>query len=152
MSIGAICHRDVVYVHRDVTVSAAAKLMRHYHVGSLVVVDEQDGKRVPVGVITDRDIVVKVAAMNLNAAAMTVGDVMAPDGATAPASLGLIEAVALMRLRGLRRLPVVDGENGLVGIVTIDDLLRVLAQALADVAHVVSQEPQKYWREGCGRG
>lgn len=151
MTIGDICNREVVFVSRDVTVHAACKLMRHYHVGSLVVVDEagevgsSHGRRVPVGIVTDRDIVVEVDAMSLDAKVITAGDIMSQDLVTAPESLGLQETIELMRFRGVRRLPVVNTENRLVGIVTIDDILAVLAEELSGIAHVVSRE---HLREG----
>jgi len=148
MTIGDVCNREVVFVNRDVTVHAACKLMRHYHVGSLVVVDEVDGKRMPVGILTDRDIVVEVMAMDLDAKVITAGDIMSPDLVTARESMGLSETVEVMRFRGIRRLPIVNDENRLVGIVTIDDLLAVLAEELSGIAHVVSREPM---REGRAR-
>ena len=152
MTIGDICNREVIFVNRDVTVHAACKLMRHYHVGSLVVVDEVNGagavddRRVPVGILTDRDIVVEVNAMDLESKVITAGDIMSPELVTAPESLGLSEAIELMRFRGIRRLPIVNEENRLVGIVTIDDLLAVLAEELSGIAHVVSREPVREGR------
>ena len=148
MTIGDVCNREVVFINREVTVHAACKLMRHYHVGSLVVVNEvsgADGKRVPVGVLTDRDIVVEVMAMDLDAKVITAGDIMSPELVTAPESMGLSEAIEVMRFRGIRSLPIVDDGNRLVGIVTIDDLLAVLAEEFSGIAHVVSRE---HMREG----
>jgi CBS domain-containing protein len=140
MTIGNICNREVVYVSRDVTVQAACKLMRHYHVGSLVVVDEAEGKRVPVGILTDRDIVVEIDAMDLDAKVITAGDIMAQELVLAPESLGVLETIEIMRAKGVRRMPIVDADNRLVGIVTIDDLLEVLAGELTDIARIVSRE------------
>ncbi len=140
MVIGDICKREVVFVNREVTVHAACKLMRHYRVGSLVVVDEADGKCVPVGILTDRDIVVEINAMDLDAKVLTAGDIMSPDLVTAPESLGLAETIELMRSRGIRRMPIVNDETRLVGIVSIDDVLVVLAQELSGIAGVVSRE------------
>ncbi len=145
MTIGDVCNREVVFINREVTVHAACKLMRHYHVGSLVVVDEVDGKRLPVGILTDRDIVVEISAMDLDAKIITAGDIMSSDLVTAPESLALSEAIELMRFSGIRRMPIVNDENRLVGIVTIDDLLAVLAEELSGIAHVVSRE---HMREG----
>lgn len=148
MTIGDVCNREVVFVNREVSVHAACKLMRHYHVGSLVVVDDVggvDSKPVPVGMLTDRDIVVEINAMDLDANVITAGDIMSPELVTAPESLRLSEAIELMRFRGVRRLPIVNEENRLVGIVAIDDLLAVLAEELSAIAHVVSRE---HMREG----
>ena len=65
-TIGSICERDVICTNSETTVQAAAKLMRHYHVGTLVIVDAADGRRIPKGIVTDRDIVVEVAALDLD--------------------------------------------------------------------------------------
>jgi CBS domain-containing protein len=148
MTVGDICNREVVFVNREVTVHAACRLMRHYHVGSLVVVDEVGGKRVPVGIVTDRDIVIEVNAMDLDAKVITAGDIMSPDLITAPESQSVLEGIEVMRSNGIRRLPIVDEENLLVGIVSIDDLLPVLAKHLAGIADIVSLESA---REGGAR-
>jgi CBS domain-containing protein len=140
MTIGAICNREVVYVNRDVTVHAACKLMRHYHVGGLVVVDEVDGKRIPVGIMTDRDIVVEINAMDLDPKVITAGDIMSPELAVVPESQGALETIEIMRVKGVRRMPIVNADNRLIGIVTIDDLLEVLAEELTDIARIVSRE------------
>jgi CBS domain-containing protein len=143
MTIGAVCNREVVYVNRDVTVHAACKLMRHYHVGSLVVVDEVGGKRTPVGILTDRDIVVEINAMDLDAKVITAGDIMSPELAVVTESQGVLETIEIMRANGVRRMPIVDADNRLIGIVTIDDLLEVLAEELTDIARIVSREPSR---------
>lgn len=140
MAIGEICNREVVYAARDTTVQAAAKLMRHYHVGSLVVIDDFGGKRVPVGIVTDRDIVIEVDATELDPKVITIGDIMTSQLATVPESEGLLETMEVMRAKGVRRLPVVGGEGQLVGIVTIDDLLEILAEELTDLTRIVSKE------------
>jgi CBS domain-containing protein len=139
-NIGEICNREVVYVNRDVTVHAACKLMRHYHVGSLVVVDEADGKRTPAGIVTDRDVVVEVDAMDLDAKVITAGDIMSQDLVTVDEEEGLLKTIEIMRFKGVRRVPVVDKENRLIGIVTIDDLLEVMAEEIGNLAHIVARE------------
>lgn len=146
MVVGDVCNRDVVFVNREVTVHAACKLMRHYHVGSLVVVDDAGGvvgaggMRVPVGILNDRDVVIEINAMDLDPKVITAGDIMSPELVTAPESLGVSEAIELMRFRGVRRLPIVNAENRLVGIVTIDDLVAVMAEDISAIARVVSRE------------
>ena len=140
MGIGDICNREVVYVNRDVTVNAACKLMRHYHVGSLVVVDDVNAQRVPVGILTDRDVVVEIDAMDLDAKVITAGDIMSSALVTVQENHGVLETIEIMRFKGVRRMPVVNAEGRLVGIVTIDDLLTVLAEELTDIARIVSRE------------
>lgn len=153
MVVGDVCNRDVVFVNREVTVHAACKLMRHYHVGSLVVVDDAGGVvgaggiRVPVGILTDRDVVIEINAMDLDPKVITAGDIMSSELVTAPESLGISEAIELMRFRGVRRLPIVNSENRLVGIVAIDDLLAVLAEDFSGIARVVSREQSQEGRK-----
>ena len=142
--IGEICNREVVFVSRETTVAAAAKLMRHHHVGSLVVVDEvTGGRRVPVGIVTDRDVVVEITAMDLDPAVITVGDIMDPELLTARESEGVLETMEIMRYKGVRRLPIVGAEGELVGIITIDDLLEILAEELGELARIVAREQSR---------
>lgn len=139
--VGEICSREVVFGTRETTVAAAAKLMRQHHVGCLVIVEELNGgKRLPVGIVTDRDIVVEVTAMGLDPQTITVGDIMGDALVTAREGEGLLETMEIMRYKGVRRLPIVGGDGQLIGIVTIDDLLEVLAEQLTELAKIVSRE------------
>ncbi|HXF67138.1 MAG TPA: CBS domain-containing protein [Burkholderiales bacterium] len=139
-TVGQICNREVVFATRETTASAAAKLMRHHHVGSLVVVDETNGGRMPVGIVTDRDIVIEITAVDLDPATITVGDIMEPNLVTARESDGILEAMEIMRYRGVRRLPVVTEQGKLAGIVTMDDLIELLAEELGELAKIVARE------------
>lgn len=143
MPIGEICNREVIIVQRDTTVQEAARLMRQHHVGALVVVKEVSGKRKPVGLVTDRDLVVEVLATQLDAEAITMGDIMLPELVTVPENSGVFEAIQFMRARAVRRLPVVDGQGALVGIVALDDLLSLLAEELSELSALVSREQEK---------
>lgn len=140
MTIGDLCNREVTYTARDTTVEAAAKLMRHYHVGTLVITDDIEGRRLPVGIVTDRDIVVEVDAVDLDPKTITVGDIMNPELVTIPESAGLLETMEVMRFKGVRRLPVVGKEGQLVGIIAIDDLLEVLAEELSSLTRIITRE------------
>lgn len=143
MAIGDICNREVVFVNREATVQTACKLMRHYHVGSLVVVDEVDGKRKPIGIVTDRDVVVEVDAMELDSKVITIGDIMSTDLTTVSETHGVFETIEIMRFKGVRRLPVVGAGGQLVGIVAIDDLLEVIAGELTEIVHIISREQSR---------
>jgi CBS domain-containing protein len=141
MSIGEICTRVTVVTTRETTVAEAARLMRQHHVGSLVVVDQVNGgKRVPVGIVTDRDAVVEVMATGLDPNAITVGDIMGQELVTARESEGVLETMQIMRYKGVRRLPIVGRAGELIGIVSIDDLLEVLAEEFSELAKVVARE------------
>lgn len=143
MAIGEICNREVVIVQRDTTIQEAAKLMRSHHVGALVVVKEVAGKRHPVGLVTDRDLVIEVLAPELDASVITVGDIMLPKPVTVPETTGVFEAIQFMRDKAVRRLPVVDGQGALIGIVALDDLLSLLADELSELSTLVTREQKK---------
>ena len=139
-TIADICKREVVHAPRETTVQVAAKLMRHYHVGTLVVVEEINGSRLPAGIVTDRDIVIEVDAVDLDPKAITVGDIMAPEVVTVREDEGLLQAVEIMRFEGVRRLPVVDQGGNLTGIVSVDDLFEALTEQMTEMARILGRQ------------
>jgi predicted transcriptional regulator len=143
MPVSEICNREVVYAQRDNSILEAAKLMRQHHVGDLVVVDDKSGVKVPVGIVTDRDLVVEIMAPELDPAAITVGDIMTPGLAVIKENAGLYESIQYMRAIGVRRLPVVNNSGGLVGILTLDDMLELLAEEMSTLAKLVKHEQKK---------
>ena len=140
MNAGEICNREVVIVTRDTGLAEAARLMREHHVGSLVVVLERAGKRVPVGILTDRDIVVAVVAKALDARALTVGEAMSAGLHVVREQDGLAEVLRAMREHGVRRMPVVAADGALAGILTVDDLVELVAEELGDFVRTVGHE------------
>jgi len=115
--------------------------MRQGHIGSLVIVEQMNvGKRNPVGIVTDRDIVVEVIATGLDPAVITVGDVMERELVVGRESDSVLQTLEIMRFKGVRRLPTVDGEGQLVGIVTVDDILEVLSEELSELSRIVARE------------
>src|SRR5690554_4001106 len=122
MKTGDLCTRDTVVLGRDGTIVEAAKLMREYHVGDVVLVEERDGENVPVGIVTDRDLVLEVLAQELAPDAVAVGDIVTAELVTARESDTLWDTMLQMRARGVRRIPVVNARGGLAGIVALDDL------------------------------
>lgn len=146
MTAGDACNREVVIVHRDGTIVEAAKLMREYHVGDLVVVEERDQGRFPVGIVTDRDLVIEVLAQDVDFDAVTIGDVMSFDLVTAGEDESVRDTIKKMRSRGVRRIPVVNKSGLLQGILAVDDLIELYAETLCDLNAVTVQE-QKRERE-----
>ncbi|HEU0188951.1 MAG TPA: CBS domain-containing protein [Gallionella sp.] len=143
MPISEICNREVVIVQTDDTALGAARLMRQHHVGDVLVVEDRGDVRAPVGIVTDRDLVVEILAPELDPAAITVGDIMAPELVSVKESTGMFETIQYMRAKGVRRLPVVNDKGGLVGILTLDDLLELLAEELLELAKLVKYEQKK---------
>ena len=143
MSVGEICNREVIIVHRDETAQEAAKLMRQHHVGDVVVVENRNGVSAPVGLVTDRDVVVEIVATELDEATMTVGDIMAQELFTVKESTGVFESIQYMRRKTVRRLPIVNDDGGLVGILALDDVLELLSEELLDLSKLVRYEQKK---------
>jgi CBS domain-containing protein len=133
MSIGQLCKRRVVCTHRNASVKEAAQLMCEFHVGSLVVVEEP-GSAVPIGLLTDRDIVREIVAPELDASSISVGDIMNRELITAEADDDVHDIVEMMSERGIRRVPIVDNEGELVGIVSQDDLYQRLSEEMSALA------------------
>ena len=136
MNIGEICTIHTVTCTRDETIQGAALLMRKHHVGDLIVTDQAVGQAIPVGIVTDRDIVVSVIALGLDPAGLQVDDIMSDDLLTCREDDDVYETIEHMRLRGIRRVPVVNGAGGLSGIVSADDLLEFLAEEMGDLSRI----------------
>ncbi len=146
MTVGEICNREVIVIQRDGTTLEAAKLMRQYHVGAVIVIEKQNDRQIPIGIVTDRDLVVEVLAPELDNAVITVGDIMSPEIFTIQENTATYEAIEYMRRKTIRRLPVVDESGELVGIFTLDDVLELLAAELQDLAKLVRYEQRKEMR------
>jgi CBS domain-containing protein len=143
MPINDVCSREVVIVQPGDSALDAAQLMRLHHVGDVVVVQNLGGRRIPVGIVTDRDLVVEIMASELDPTALTVGDIMVQELATVNENASLFEAVELMRAKGVRRLPVTDAIGNLSGILTMDDLLELLAEEMSGLARSVTHEQRR---------
>ncbi|AMO76774.1 CBS domain-containing protein [Pseudomonas citronellolis] len=139
MAIGEYCNRDVVIAAPTVSILTAARLMSEYHVGDLVLAEQVERERYrPVGIITDRDIVLEVVANNEpEPGSIQAGDIQLRNLITAKESDDVFDVITRMRQAGVRRMPVVDEQGLLVGIVSADDLLGVLADNLRDLSRLV---------------
>jgi len=134
---------DVVCCSRDTDALAAAGLMRHRHVGALVVVNDVDEDRTPVGIITDRDLVVEVMAESRDPRSTRVGSLVRKPVIIAQETEETGAVIERMRSHGVRRVPVVDHKGIVVGIVTLDDLLTQVveeANALVQASRRQQQE------------
>jgi CBS domain-containing protein len=143
MPIGEVAVRQVVIAPRGTSILDASRLMREYHVGDIVITGEANGKRCPVGIVTDRDIVLEVLAQGIDPSKLSVDDIMSEDVITVEESEGIFQTIQLMRAKGARRVPVVDKQGTLVGIVSADDFLDLLAQELNELAKLISREQKR---------
>ncbi len=140
MQAGEFCNREVVIVDRQASILEAAKLMRKLHVGDLVVTETRNNRQHPVGILTDRDIVIELLAEEVALDKVSVGDAMSYDLLSVNEQDDLQETIEIMRDHGVRRLPVVDAHGALIGIVTVDDLLDLMAEQLTDLVRLVGNE------------
>lgn len=143
MSAGEYCTRDVVVIEKAESVQTAIDLMRTHHVGDVIVVEKNGSASRPVGILTDRDIVLEILAEHVDLESVNVGDVMSSDLQTVDEDTKFLDAIKVMRAKGIRRLPVVDGRGDLVGILTVDDILGLILEQLSDLVGLVVKQQVK---------
>lgn len=143
MSAGEYCNRSVVVISREASIQEAAELMRKHHVGDLVVVEERADRNRPVGLVTDRDIVVELIAKGVDLDSVIVGDIMSFELLAAGEDDDLLFTIKRMRAKGVRRIPVLDRGGALIGILALDDVIDLLAEMLVDVARIIVREQKR---------
>lgn len=139
MKVERVFNSNVVHVTASATLDQAARLMRDRHVGALVVTEDAAGRK-PVGMVTDRDLVIRALAEGAGAADRTVAEVMSPALATIARSADLFEALERMRANGMRRLAVTDPNGTVCGIVSADDLVGAIAAELGSLGGLLRSE------------
>lgn len=140
MKIGDYSRKVAVSIYGGAEIAQAARLMRDQHVGFLVVYQEGDDLRRPIGVLTDRDIVLEVTACGIEPGSVRVEDVMTREPLVARESDEVSDLLQAMRLTGIRRAPVVDARGALVGIISIDDVIAGVAGLMCDMAGSIKSE------------
>ena len=137
MSVGRICTRYVDLADAEETTQAAAQRMRDRKVGTLVILDRA---RRPVGILTDRDLVTRAVARGKDPRQTLVGEVMTRDPMTISEGAPIEQALSLMRSGSFRRVPVTGSDGALVGLVSLDDILSLLAEEFTQVGTLVEKE------------
>lgn len=136
MIVGEYCNRVVIISSREASITEAAQLMRQYHVGDLIVTDASNGSNKPIGILTDRDIVIELIAREQDLASVTVGDIMSTELHTARETDDMMQTIQHMRNEGVRRMPVINVEGNLSGILTVDDVIDIIAEQLQGLAEL----------------
>ena len=136
MSLGNLCRREVVVVNQGTPIKEAVKFMEEKNIGSVIVV----GGGKPVGIVTDRDILLRVVNKGLDPEKSSVDDVMTKEIVTLKEGMGLFEALEQVKGKGIRRFPIVDARGNLKGIMTLDDIIYLLGKEMADVASIIERE------------
>lgn len=144
MNVRSLCNTNVVTVRETDELGTAAKLMRDRHVGYLVVVDPMPlgGWSKPVGVLTDRDIVVAVLGQGVDPGSLTVRDVMTRGPVVVNEDRSLGFALGEMRRIGVRRMPIVGAAGELIGVLSLDDVVSCLVKELSEVSGSIRKELQ----------
>jgi signal-transduction protein with cAMP-binding, CBS, and nucleotidyltransferase domain len=146
MAISDFCTREVVTCGRRASALELARVMRERHVGDVVIVESVEGGLRPVGVVTDRDLTVQVMARGIDPAQCVAEDLMDEDVHTAIGSESTYDAIWHMRSQGIRRLPIVDAHNRLLGILTADDVTNFLGQELSALARIPLRQASRELR------
>jgi CBS domain-containing protein len=143
MAIKDYCNTDVIVCTPDATAPEVANLMRSHHVGNVIVIEDRDDTRVPVGIVTDRDIVLEGVAVGLDVKVFTAGDLMTAPLVSVRAGEGIFETLQTMSRYRVRRIAVLDEAGELFGIVTADDLINLLASELAMLTEAIVGQQAK---------
>ena len=146
MLVGEYCNREVVVVGAEDSVLEAARVMREYHVGDVVIVEEKYGKQSPIGIMTDRDIVLEIVAEGADPETIRVGDAMSFDLVKVNHDDDLMSAIETMRDKSVRRVPVVDANDVLIGIFSVDDLLDLCSEVMIDIVNLVDRQRRRETR------
>ncbi|WP_064747133.1 CBS domain-containing protein [Lysobacter antibioticus] len=140
MRVRDICRQAIHVIGPSTTAREAAEIMRDAHVATLLVADELAGEPVLLGVVTDRDLVLKVMAMGASAEAVSVADAMTRDVVICRDDQDIAEAVNIMRSSGVRRLPVLGGAGRPIGLITADDVYAALSAQMRDLGQMTLRE------------
>lgn len=138
LNAGTICTRIVTITHADMPLNEAARLMAEIDVGCLVVVERQSPEiSIVVGILTDRDIVIGAVAADQNPQSLHVGDVMSKDVITAREQDSVLDVLATMRHKRVRRIPVTGQHGTLIGLIALDDVIEIVAEEMQALASAV---------------
>jgi len=140
MTAGEYCNREVIRIEPKVSITEAASLMREYHVGTLVVVEREESITRPIGIITDRDLVIEVIAQQVPLDEVTVNDLINKELVSVTEQETLLNSIALMQRKGVRRMIVVDDYGSLQGIISADDVIELIAEAMHKLCNIVRRE------------
>lgn len=134
MSLRDFCRKPVVKISPDFNVGEACRLMEQNNIGCLIV--EKDDKLC--GIVTDRDIALRIVGDSRDPQKTSVSDIMTPNPIRISADKDLHHLTSLMHAYHVRRVPIVDGFDTTLGIVTLDDLIALLGDEMAQIGQAIS--------------
>lgn len=140
MTVGKFCNREIIIAGKESGIAEIARLMRSHHVGDVVIVSSEGEGAKPIGILTDRDIVIELIACDVPLDKVTAGDIMSRELFKVRESDSIWDTLQLMRAKGIRRMVVVNDAGELEGLLAIDDLLELFAEELNLLAKVPFRE------------
>jgi len=144
MALKDIIRKNLVTMPETGTIGEAAKLMNSNHVGAIIIVDEMNGvRKTPIGIVTDRDIVVSLAKKGKIDPKSPIKNIMTSNVVVCSPDDGIYETINLMKANGIRRIPVLNRQDHLVGIITSDDLLSLLGDEINSLSQVIQSGSDK---------
>ena len=150
MNVGAYCSRVVIYIYSHETPLDAARLMREQHVGDVVIVSDPDSGgsgngagKIPQGIITDRDIAIEIVAEEVGPTEVTALDVCRKKLVVVREDDSVFDCIDILKREGVRRAPVVDEQGLLVGIISLDDMIEILAEQFSNLADLVGYQAEQ---------
>jgi predicted transcriptional regulator len=149
MRVDNLCNRNAIVAEQNTNVLRAAELMREHHVGSLVIIDSSSNGRKPIGIVSDRDIVIEVLAKGISLKETRLKDIMNQDLICVRDTDDTMDVVRIMCMEGIRRVPVIDSAGNLVGILTMDDVFEMLAGELSNLAILICRQQRHEKRLKC---
>ena len=141
MDVRHLCSSGVISAPEEACLAEVAQLMHDRHVGSVVIVAEQAGRSVAVGIITDRDIMRAQLHHAVDLSALAASQIMTRDLLLLGEHTGVDEAIDRMAMRGVRRAPVINVHGELVGLISIDEMIRQVARELGALSRLLALQP-----------
>jgi CBS domain-containing protein len=143
MPVGDLCSEDIVTIQKNESLQTAAHLMRDHHVGTVVVVEGSGRSSRPIGILTDRDIVLRVVAEDREARSIPVSEVMTKQLVTVREDEGLFDVISVMRDHGVRRVVVIDSKGNLCGLVSTDELIQMLGEEISSFGKLFELQSER---------
>ncbi|MEH0860584.1 CBS domain-containing protein [Halobacteriovorax sp. DPLXC-1] len=144
MSIEHIIQKNIVTINSDATIHDAAKQMYEKHVGAIIVVGHKEGKKkTPMGILTDRDIALSFGKKGKIEPYSKVSEIMTPNVVMCSPKDSIVDTIKKMRANGVRRIPVVNERDQLIGIISADDVIQRLGNELHDLSEIINLEIEK---------
>jgi CBS domain-containing protein len=143
ITVDQVCVHTAVTIKHDLPIVQCAKIMHDDQVGCLVITEVRDGLRLPTGMLTDRDITIKVVAFSLDPYVFTAGDIMVQPLVTARMDESLVSVLTRMQLHGVRRVPVITHTGALLGILEADDIWEIFSEEVYSLERILLEKSSK---------